>query len=423
MIIDFTVSNFRSIKEKQTLSLFADGGAKHLLSNVAYPAGEKFGILRTAGIYGANASGKTNWLLALRALRYLIMQSGDYKDGDFIECYESYLLSESTNSAPISFEIEFTIKDLRYIYEISFNKNEIITESLSYFPGQQTANIFKMKEGNSWEDISFGSKYTGGKKRFALFKNNSYLSKAGNSADSPEIIRSVYNYFKNNMICLDHNHDLKLVSWRNDPATVSKIANILSFVDTGISNIELKVEEEIDINFPDDMPEYLKNQVLREIKYKTLFLHNGEKKDSVKFSENMESAGTMKLYNILPLLISVFNKGGVLILDELDNSFHPHLAELIIKLFNDCSVNKNNAQLIFSTHNINLMRPELFRRDQIWFTEKIDGATTLSSLAEFDKKVVKTSSPFGKWYDEGRLGAIPKIDFGQIVAILSREAT
>lgn len=422
MIIDFSVSNFRSIKEKQTLSLFAEGASKHLPGNIAYPAGKKIGVLRTAGIYGANASGKSNWLLAFKALKYLVLTSGENKDGDLIDCYEPYLLSESTQTAPVSFEIEFSLNQNRYVYEISFNEKEIITESLNYFPGKQPANIFQKKEMQSWEQISFGTKYTGGKKRYALFNNNSYLSKAGNSADSPEIIREVFNYIRKNLTILDHDQDLKLYKWRDDENTVKKVSTILSKVDTGISDIEFHIDNEFEIDFPEDMPDHIINKIKNDVKHKTFFLHTGNDGESVKLPERMESAGTIKLYNILPLLILTFKTGGILILDELDNSFHPHLAELIIKLFNSPSVNKNDAQLIFSTHNINLMTPEILRRDQVWFTEKESGATTLTSLDEFDKKVVKTNTPFGKWYDEGRLGAIPKIDFGVIASILSGEA-
>jgi len=133
----------------------------------------------------------------------------------------------------------------------------------------------------------------------------------------------------------------------------------------------------------------------------------------------MESAGTIKLFKMLPILIDAFEDGGVLLLDELDNSFHPHLAELVIKLFNDPNVNKNNAQLIFSTHNINLMSPELLRRDQIWLTEKTNGATLFYSLDEFDKNSVKMDSPFDKWYGDGRFGAIPSIDIEAISKIIS----
>ncbi len=106
-------------------------------------------------------------------------------------------------------------------------------------------------------------------------------------------------------------------------------------------------------------------------------------------------------------------------MDELENSMHPFMAELIIKLFNDPRVNKRDAQLIFSTHNINLMTPELLRRDQIWFTEKQQGATKLYSLDDFDKKKVKPQSPFNQWYAEGRFGAIPSINYQRIVELFN----
>ena len=106
-------------------------------------------------------------------------------------------------------------------------------------------------------------------------------------------------------------------------------------------------------------------------------------------------------------------------MDELDNSMHPFMAELIIKLFNDSRINKGNAQLIFSTHNINLMSSELLRRDQIWFTEKQDGMTKFYSLDDFDKKKVKPRSPFNQWYAEGRFGAVPAINYQGIVELFN----
>ena len=110
----------------------------------------------------------------------------------------------------------------------------------------------------------------------------------------------------------------------------------------------------------------------------------------------------------------------MLVVDELDNSMHPFIAELIIRLFNDPEVNCGHAQLIFSTHNISLMSPEHFRRDQIWLTEKVKGATRLFSLEDFDKNKVKPQSPFGRWYAEGRFGAVPKIDYQGIAALLKK---
>jgi AAA15 family ATPase/GTPase len=106
-------------------------------------------------------------------------------------------------------------------------------------------------------------------------------------------------------------------------------------------------------------------------------------------------------------------------MDELDNSMHPFMAELIIKLFNDTRINKGNAQLIFSTHNINLMSSELLRRDQIWFTEKHQGMTKFYSLDDYDKKKVKPQSPFNQWYAEGRFGGVPEINYQGIVDLFN----
>ena len=150
-----------------------------------------------------------------------------------------------------------------------------------------------------------------------------------------------------------------------------------------------------------------------------MFAHLTESGSSELFELEDESAGSQKLFNLAPLIIMTLSIGGVLVMDELDNSMHPFMAELIIKLFNDPRVNKGNAQLIFSTHNINLMTSELLRRDQIWFTEKQAGATRFYSLDDFDKKKVKPLSPFNQWYAEGRFGAVPAINYQGIVALFN----
>jgi len=400
--------------------MHAESSSNHLSDNIVNPGGGKIGVLRTAGIYGANASGKSNLLLALEALRYIVCSSGDLKDGDTIPCYEPYLLSNTTKDAPIEFEIEFFSKDhVRYIYSVAFNAKRIIFESLNFYPSRAKANVFNRNEGDSWENISFGGQYKGGKKKFALFDNNSYISKAGNSADAPELIRSIFNYFRQDVFHLGVDQRVRMLKWKDDQELVNNMASILSKVDTGISGIKFEEHDISEMKLPNGFPDSIKKQILETEKMKPLFLHIGEDGFQKEFTEKMESSGTIKIFYMLPMLIAAFNDGGILLLDELDNSFHPHIAELIIKLFNDPKVNKNNAQLIFSTHNINLMTPELLRRDQIWLTEKTKGETLFYSLDEFDKNSVKMDSPFGKWYGDGRFGAIPSIDIAEISEIIT----
>ncbi len=419
MIIDFTITNFRSIREKQTFSLCAESSSNHLNNNVAIVSDEPLEILRSAGVYGANASGKSNLLLAFRALRYIICGSGDLKEGDSIPCYEPYLLSESCKNAPVVFEIEFLPRDSkRFLYSVSFDAEKILSETLDYYPSQSKANLFTRRKSDTWKDISFGAHYKGGRKRLAFFNNNSYLSKAGNSADAPPAIRTVFNYFRKGMTHLGANRRPGMFGWKEDEELVGGIASILSKVDTGISSIRFKEQDVADLVLPKDTPESIRSLIEEDVRLKPFFTHIGEDGFKQEFSEKIESAGTKKLFQMLPMIIDTFSRGGVLILDELDNSLHPHIAELIITLFNKPEVNIRNAQLIFSTHNINLMSPDLLRRDQVWLTEKVNGETRFYSLDEFDKGTVKIDSPFNKWYGEGRFGAIPTIDIAAVSKII-----
>lgn len=426
MIIDFTITNFRSIRDEQTFSLHACNPGSHLLDNISYPDDGRVGVLKSAGVYGANASGKSNLLLAFEALQYMVRASGRFKDGKPIKCYEPFLLSEDAKTAPVRFEIEFVTPDgTRYIYRIAFTRKRVVSEHLSFYSSAKAALIFDRTEKDTWETIKFGTLFTGGKKRIPFFDNNGYLSKAGDSADAPELIRNVYNYLRNDVLQLGLNEEVHFDEWVNDEAVFAKVSALLTYVDTGVSGVVLK-ENDIDsesLKFPDSMPESIRESVIRRMKHSFLFSHPTESKGTELFDLAMESAGTRKLFRLAPLVIDALDNGGVLIVDELDNSMHPFMAELIIRLFNDPEVNKGNAQLIFSTHNISLMSSDHFRRDQIWLTEKQNGATRIFSLEDFDKKKVKPQSPFNRWYAEGRFGAVPKIDYQGIVSLLkSQEA-
>ncbi|MFI3190118.1 abortive phage infection protein [Crenothrix sp. D3] len=431
MIVDFTVSNFRSIKDEQTFSLYVQIAGSHLPENISYPASDKIGVLKSAGLYGANASGKSNLLLAFNALQYIVVRSGDLKEGESI-IHEPYLLAEDSKLLPTRFEVEFFVpseenvqtKAVRYRYCVAFTAREIVEESLVFYPSGQEAKIFNRGVEDTWQTIPFGSLYKGGKKRLPFFANNAYLSKAGDSADTPKMIRDVYNYFRKNLLHLGVNQRVSKLNWLEDIELVKKVAKLLTLVDTGILNISVQERTDADVDadmttLPDDIPDDIKLRFLNDRKYKPLFLHSTETGNSEPFDEKKESAGTRKLFHLAPLIFETLLEGGVLIMDELDNNMHPFMAELIIKLFSDTRINKGNAQLIFSTHNINLMSAELLRRDQIWFTEKQQGVTKFYSLDDFDKNKIKPQSPFNQWYAEGRFGAVPVINYQGIVDLFN----
>ena len=169
MIIDFSLKNFRSVKQAQVFSLLALQTGPHLSQHVAYPAGEHIGVLRSAGIYGTNAAGKSNILLGFDALRFVACGSGALKEGQPIPCYEPYQLALANREAPVRFEIEFVCGDgLRYLYAIAFNRSAILEEVLDFYPGRQKANLFRRGPDDNWERIRFGSSYKGDIKRITL---------------------------------------------------------------------------------------------------------------------------------------------------------------------------------------------------------------------------------------------------------------
>ncbi len=414
MVVEFTIENFRSIKNEQLLSFYAENKPKYHAGNISY-IDNKIGILKTCAIYGSNASGKTNIILAFKALVSLITESGDWKDGDGINCYEPYLLSQTTADKPTSFEIEFYIDGLRYIYQIKFNGSKILFEKLDVYLSARPANLFTRTSPDDWKAVKFGEHYKEGKKQIAFFPNNTYLAKAGNSADSPEIVRKIFNYFRKNTVTMLTNQTISILDWEEDEQTSLIVNTFLKKVDLGINKFKMEKDKSVkDIPLPDDFPEELKEKILNDLSKKAFFYHETDYGELLRFNNSQESSGTTKLFKLLPFIINVLHKGSIVFIDEIEGSLHPHIAELLIKLFNDPLVNKNNAQLIFTTHDLSLMTSKTMRKDQIYLTKKsVEEGTSIDCLESYDL-TLKDNSPFDKWYNEGRLGAIPTINYRDI---------
>lgn len=418
MLVDFTIKNFRSIREEQTFSFYAQKNPEHFANAIHHPSSTKLGVLASAGIYGANASGKTTVLQALRNFFDFIDHSHLLSEGDVIEAYQPYRLAAACQKLPSTFSIEFIVEAVRYVYELVLDGQSVISERLDFYSQgasrEVRSKLFEREKGATWEEITFGTYFKGGSRKIPVFNNQAYLSKAGNSPDAPEMIRKVYQFFKRNVIFAPKEPRIQ-PSWRKDQQLVNQVASFLSSIDTGISGVTIKKESSDDLlkHLPDDMPEAIKGRIMEEFSLVPYFEHTTEDGEPALFSESDESDGTRALFHVLPLLIRVFKEGLVLIWDELESSLHPHVSELVVSLFNNPSVNTNHAQLLFTTHNLDLMDSAKMRKDQLWLTEKIKGAAQLISLDEFDS-ALKPSSPFAKWYDEGRLGGLPAIDISRI---------
>ena len=413
MLIEFTVSNFRSIKEPQTLSMLATSLKEHP-DNVFQSPDPNIKLLKTEVIYGANASGKSNLIDGFNVLRELISMISS-NPLTKLKLWDAFAFDRKVNNLPTTFEIEFFGADkVRYNYKIVYDYSSIKYESLFYYPKGKRAKLFEREDG---EKIDFGDSLKGLKGSIAqqLLPNQVFLNKAANNNNEHlkevfialrALLQSPWNDYQylvnqtSESILMDNSGELK-----------NKVKELLSSFDTGIQGLSIKTKGGAPFEIIHGVVKYLKpNADMFEIQTKHKLFDGDTELEGVEVLFDIESYGTRRLYGLGGYILSLMNSGVAIIIDELNSSFHPLMTEAIIKLFHNPETNPNNAQLIFTTHDTSILRNDLFRRDQVWFTEKDGyGATSLFSLAEFDFKEVRKNVPFDKWYLSGRFGAIPMI--------------
>jgi uncharacterized protein len=413
MLIEFSVSNFRSIKEEQTLSMIADSSTRKNDNTFVPIEGNKLRLLNSAAIYGANASGKSNILKALTTLlSYIHTLNIDVDDN--IPYYEPFELDKSCLSKPSIFKLSFIIEGIMYEYQIRFDSREVHDEQLDFYPKKRKSNLFirtknEVKRGDSFQDKrGFSTK--------ALTKYP-YLSKV--AREEHEQMQKIYKYLKTYACFAANDPHMRssLVRHVNqelqkDEKLKRKLDKLIRIADTHIEKINFE-EKKVDFVFDDEMPEEIKTIIMNDNKYELFAVHKTFRDGVLEGEANFpffqkESIGTITLYSLGALILLILNRGDILVIDELDNSLHPKLCKFLIKLFHHPLTNPHNAQLIFASHETTLLDRELLRKDQIWFTEKNKyGETKLFSVHDFDK--VKGDEPFDRWYMQGKFGGQPNI--------------
>lgn len=412
MLLEFSIENFLSIKERITMSLVASKD-KSLDYNIT-----KFNdmyLLKSAVIYGPNASGKTNILKALSYISHLILNSDRNKPGEPID-FRPFKLDKAYEERPSRFEIVFEIEGVKYIYGFSLDLYKIHNEYLYYYPYGRMSTIFERNINNL--DIY---KFTSDKPRQRSIKINTpdntlYLSKSANL--NYERTSIVVEWFRKKMgIILARDVYLYGLgrytkdALAKDTNIKSQIKNLISKTDKNIIDVrieERQIDNDIFKDYPKDVREYLIQDMRREVQMVHFGLDkNGDNTEIIlKLSE--ESSGTQKIFNMAGPFIEVLSNGEILVMDEFEMNLHPHLVRYLIDIFNNPKYNKHGAQLIIATHNTSLLRPNIMRRDQIWLTEKkSDHSTELRSLYEYKARKDKNIE---KGYLSGRYGAIPELD-------------
>jgi len=408
MIVEFTVENFSSFKEKQTFSLLATKN-KELSESNTFEVDNKLHLLKSAVIYGANASGKSNFFRALTFFCNFAAFSGPYKQaGDAIGVVPFHL-SQQTEHEPSAFELIFFIKNndgknIRYRYGFSVTREEVITEYLFAVSNVREITLFTREKQ---EIITTDHFREGGRIKSAVRSNCSLLSVCAQT--NGEIATSIVRYFQSILI-ISGLQDIVSATRRkleaSDDNTKKQVCEFLNYADIQIK--ELRVEHEFIEAYEASIER--SESVIDTIYFGHDYYDGKEKTSRAFFPEQLESSGTQKLFAYAIPVISALENGTTLFIDEFDTQLHPLILENIIKLFNSPDKNKNNAQLVVSCHAVNILTNKNFRRDQIWFCEKDQyGATGLYSLVEYDEPV-RNDAAFGKNYLQGRYGAIPYIN-------------
>lgn len=424
MIVDFTVENFKSIKEEQTFSMLASDSKSEHPDNLCPTEKEKnISLLKTGIIVGANASGKSNLVTAMETFRDFVVNSTDLKVEQEIPYYEPFRLDENCFDRPAAFEMEFIGRDrTRYKYKVLFDRKEVQLEELVFYPNKQEALLFLRERG---KPVKFGSQFKGRKKSIEseCLPNTLFLSRAANSNHGQ--LKEIYLYFKDNLLFhtgRDRGKDRSVFTTaqlrgKDGERFKRKLVDFLVATDTGIHSVELEINRDAfgtRDRYPDRVAEtpdrpFYSDSFYKPVVYRTVY-DGSEESGIIPFDLEEESGGTVKLYALAGKIIAALERGCTLIVDELDNSLHPHLSEYILKLFNAPGRNPKNAQLIAAAHDATLLNPDNLRRDQIWFIRRNKrGAAELFSLDEFNKNEVRKNTAFDRWYLEGRFGAIPLI--------------
>lgn len=422
MLIQLKISNYKTFKQEATLSFAASGYDKSVLeeNNVYIEPDFNRRILKSAVIYGANASGKSKFFDAFGFMRSFIITNVKWSQSGKVIPVIPFLLSTTTVGKPSEFEIVFLHKGSQYRYGFEVDQTHVISEWLFRKQKKKEIELFYR------EDQSFEVHKTAFKKGKIVVdqdmvpENALLLAQAAQFNEQAAI--EVMDWFRSSKMISGIRHE----SYQGFTMTQSekelyrdKIKSLIREADFGISDFRLeKVDpENLPANIPDDIREAILEQTRqgdKELVLDTMTKHSVYDQymnhvQDVEFSMNgEESNGTDKFFSLSGPLLDTLQRGTLLIVDELDTRLHPHLVCKIVSLFNSKETNPKGAQLLFNTHDTNLLGSKLFRRDQVWFTEKNKyGEAILYSLSDFKGAQVRNDEDYRGNYLKGKYGAIP----------------
>ncbi len=419
MLVQFKIQNFLSFYEERTFSMVASSIREHEAANL-YEVDKSLKLLKSAVVYGANSSGKSNLCKAMRFMRFFVINSSKDRQAEEPIPVRNFRLNSACDNKPSSFEMVFIQEGVRYRYGFEATQKYVSSEWLfRVVPKKRKEELLFCRERQEYE---LGREYQKTKDITQRTRDNA-LFLSVDAQFNGIISLAVLKWFRNLVVIsgLEQRWDEAITLSGNKEYIDSEFLPALKIIDAGIESIAV---EKIDFDL-DQTPEIMKQilHTLKKLNSRNVELPNETFKinlmrrkydDAKKFVSvekfdliNEESMGTQKYFGLLSPVIRALKNSQVLVVDELESSLHPIMTRHLVQMFHAHDGNTLPAQLIFNTHDTNLLNKNLFRRDQIWFTEKNRyGATELYSLIEYK---VRNDASFQKDYLEGRYGAVPFI--------------
>lgn len=435
MIVEFKIKNFRSYKEETVFTYEAldEDFNSNNYTLVELEGGESIRLLKSAAIFGANASGKSNVIWALHALSFLVANSRNFDVRTPIPVYIPFMLDIQSVNAPTELSIDLIIHKVWYRYVIHFD-DIIRFEALYVIKEAKEECVFIMdRETNPQNrDIIVGEAWKSNTldlSNMEILANQLILSKVGTRPVNA--LLSVYAALANiqaepvgDSINLKANNENAAGSIlkNSDSKLFRQLKRLIHIADMGINDVVMKEHGETEFKFPDSVSDDIKRTIIRDNKWEFGMVHQVYENEKILsnavLNMNLESTGTKNLFGLGARILDILDKGGLLAYDEMNIAIHPALFQLLVSLFHNPKSNPHNAQLLFTTHDASIAGNSMLRADQVWFAEKgANGVSQLFSAQDFDG--VSINLPFEEWYRAGRFGALPK--FGNIDYIFGDE--
>lgn len=422
MLVEFKVGNFRSLRDEVCLSMesaaLASDEANSYLDSENSFVYQGLSLLKSAVLYGANASGKSNLLKALNFMRDFVLHSSLDSHSEKPIAIEAFSLDTVSRAKPTLFEVSFFAEKVHYRYGFRIDREIVQQEWLYHTVHEHESRLFFREQ----QKIELASQFAEGGIIYdnnLLRENALFISVVANFNGA--ISRSIVRWFESLMILsgvdMSLAYGVSLNTLRANPYLAKQVADFVNKMDVAINDIQIE-DNPLDgkpfrIIATEIQTMLQQGNILAEPQSRTVVktMHNvynesGEVVNSRDFELHQhESEGTKKLFALATPILLALQESRILIVDELDARFHPLLTKVIVQLFNSSSTNPHHGQLIFATHDVHLLDARLFRRDQIWFTAKDASETTeLYSLVDFE---VARETSLTQNYLYGKYDALP----------------